>query len=81
MDGRCRTGQVIDLIDFEVDRVDNVVTDAFKMEISEQMTDVILAAGVKIVEAKEVLSVCEKPFAQVRSEKACLLYTSPSPRD
>jgi hypothetical protein len=70
MDGGCRTGQVVDLIDFEVDRVDDVVTDAFKMGISQQMADVVLAAGEKIVEAKEILSLCEKPLAEVRSEKA-----------
>ena len=70
MNGGCRTGQVVDLIDFEVDRVDDVVTDAFKMGISQQMADVVLAAGVKIIEAKELLSLCEKPLAEVRSEKA-----------
>ena len=55
MDGRCRTGQVVDLIDFEVDRVDDVVTDAFEMGISQEMADVVLAAGEKIVEAKDIL--------------------------
>jgi hypothetical protein len=40
------------------------------MGISQQMADVVLAAGVKIVEAEELLSLCEKPLAEVRSEKA-----------
>ena len=63
-------GEVVNLIDFEVDGVDNVVTDAFKMGIPKEMADVVLAAGEKIVEAKDLLSLGEKPLAEVRSEKA-----------
>jgi hypothetical protein len=37
------------------------------MGISQQMADVVLAAGVIIVEAKEILSRSEKPLAEVRS--------------
>jgi len=40
------------------------------MVISEQMADVVLAAGIKVVEAEKILSFREKPLAEMRSEKA-----------
>jgi hypothetical protein len=69
MNGGCRAGQVVDLIDFEVDGVGDVVTDAFEMVVPEKMADVVLAAREKIVEAQDVLSFGEKPLAEVRSEE------------
>ena len=55
--------------EFEVDGVGDVVTDAFKMVIPQEMADVVLAAGEKIVEAEDILPLGEKPLAEVRSEK------------
>jgi hypothetical protein len=69
MNGGCRTGQVVDLIHFEVDGVGDIVTNAFEVVIPEEMADVVLAAREKIVKAQDLLSFGEKPFAQVRSEK------------
>jgi hypothetical protein len=40
------------------------------MGIPKEMADVVLAAGEKIVEAKDLLPLGEKPLAEVRSEKA-----------
>ena len=70
MNGRCRTGEVVDLIHFQVDGVDDVVTDAFKVRISQEMADVVLAAGEEVVEAQDLLPLGEQPFAEMRTEKA-----------
>ncbi len=64
MDRGGRAGQVVDLIDFQVDRVDDVVTDAFKVRISKEMTDIVLASGKEVVEAEDLMS-----LARSRSQR------------
>jgi hypothetical protein len=70
MDGRGRTGQIVDLIDLEIDWEGHIVPDEFKMFLFEQMFDVAARTGEKIVEANDVGAFRQQSFAQMRAEKS-----------
>ena len=70
MDGRGRTGKVIDLIDLQIDGVDDVVADAFKTRVSQEVVDVVLVSRKEVVEAKDPVPLEKEPFAQMRSQEA-----------
>jgi len=40
MDGACGAGHVVDFIDFEVDGLDDIVTDEFEVVVIEEVGDV-----------------------------------------
>ena len=63
-------GEVVDLIDFQPDRLRDVVPDQLEVRPAEQVRDVRLLAGEEIVEADDVVPLVDEPFAQVRAEKA-----------
>jgi hypothetical protein len=46
------------------------VADAFKVRVSHEVTDIILAPGKEVVEAQDLMSLDKKPFAEMRTEKA-----------
>ena len=67
---RGRAGEVKDAIDFEQDRLDDVVADELEIAVAEQMHDVGALAAEKIVEADDFVAVLEQPLAQMRAEKS-----------
>src|SRR5436309_3222546 len=69
MDGGCRTGQVIDLVHLDVEREGDIVPHDFKMRIAEEMRDVVLCAGKKIVDAQHIVTRRQETLAKMRSEK------------
>jgi hypothetical protein len=69
VDGRSRTGQVVDLIDFNVQRDANIMPDQFKKRIIEKRDDIFLGAGEKIIYAKDIMSFAQQFFTQVGAEK------------
>jgi hypothetical protein len=46
------------------------VADGFKAWVSQEMADIVLASGKEIVEAKDLISLDEKSFAEMRTKKA-----------
>ena len=66
---RSRTGQVEDLIHFQIDRDRNVVPDQLKIRVGEKMADVGFLAREKIVETNDVVPQIKEPFAQKGTEE------------
>ena len=58
--GRGGAGEVVDLVDFQQDRLRDVVPDQLEIRPVEQMGDVRLLAGEKIVEADHVVPVARR---------------------
>ena len=69
MNGRCGTGEIVDLIDLEQDRLGHIMTDELELFIVEKMDDVLLSSGEKIVEANNFITFGQKSFAQMRTDK------------
>jgi len=70
VDGRCGTGEVIDLVYLQVDGIDDVVAKTFEMGVGQEVEDVFLAARVEVVEAKDIMALGQKTFAEMGAEKA-----------
>jgi hypothetical protein len=69
MNGRCRAGQTVDLVDLEHYWLRNIVADQFKILIVAKMSDVLLSAGKKVVKAHYLISIIQKPFAKMRTDE------------
>ena len=64
-----RASEVVDLVNFDVQRECDIVTQQFKPGIAQQVQHVIAAAGKKIVHAENIVPVSEKPLTQMTAEK------------
>ena len=69
MDRRCRAGQIVDLIHFQGDGIDEVVSHDLKMGIVSQMKDIFLRPGKKIVQADYVIALIQQDFTKMTSNK------------
>ena len=69
MDGRGRTGQVIDLVHLHVEREGNVVAHEFEVRIVQQCQDVVLGPGEEVVHTQDVVTFVQESFAEVGAEK------------
>jgi hypothetical protein len=67
--GSRRAGEVVDLVDFEPDRHRHVVPDQLEVGFAQQVGDVRLLAGEKVVEADHVVPEFHQPLAQMGTEK------------
>jgi len=78
MNGRSRTGKVIDPVHLQQDRLGYVVADKLEAVIVHEMDDVPLASGKKIIETDDIMPFPEQSFTQVRTDKtgaSCNQYT------
>jgi hypothetical protein len=64
MNRRCRAGEVVDLVDFHIEREGNVVAEYLKARIVKKMQHIVARTGVVIVHAEDVIALSQKPFAQ-----------------
>jgi len=69
MHRRGRTGQIVDLVHFDIQRKSDVVPHQLEARVLEQVLDVGLAAGEEIVDAQYVVPGGKQALAQVRAEK------------
>ncbi len=67
---RRRAREVVDLVDFHVQRKRHVVTHQLEIRRIEQVRDVVLRARVEIVDAQHVVPGRHEALAQMRTEKA-----------
>ena len=67
---RGRAGQIVNAINLELERVDDIVTDQFEVRIPQQMFDVLFSSGEKIVEADDIMPLTDETVAQVGSQKS-----------
>jgi hypothetical protein len=66
---RGRAGQVVNAVDLEFERVNNIMADQFEARMTEKMFDVLFAPGEKIVHTKDVMLLGNEAVAKVRPEK------------
>jgi len=70
VDGRGGTGEVVDLVDFDVEREAHVVAHEFESRVAQEVGNVVLAARVEVVQAQHVVSLPEQALAKVGPEEA-----------
>ena len=63
MDRRSRAGEIVNFVDFNIERKSDVVAKQFKRLVVEQMGDVAPCPGEKIVDAEHVVSGVKQTFA------------------
>jgi hypothetical protein len=63
-------GEIVDFIDFDVERKRHVVTHEFKPLVVEKRRDVVARACEEIVDAQYILAIGEQAFAQIGTEEA-----------
>jgi hypothetical protein len=63
-------GEVVDLVDLELEGVADVVADEFEAFVVEEVLDVALSAGEEVVEADDFVAFVEEAFAEVGTEEA-----------
>ena len=62
-------GEVVDLIDFEFERVDHIVTNQFKVRICQQVTDITLKASEEVVETEYLMAFVKKTFGKMGAKE------------
>jgi hypothetical protein len=65
----CRTGEIVNLIDLDIERKRHVVPHQLEVLRTEQAGDVALAAGIEIIDAQHVVFLAHEPRAQMRAQK------------
>ena len=68
---RCRrAGEIVDFIHLKPDRVRDIVPNEFEVPHLEQIDNIALLTGEKIVEADHVVPLLHHPLAERRPQKA-----------
>ncbi len=70
VDRRRRAGEVVDLVDLDVERKRHVVADELEARMVVQVLDVALGAGEEIVDAEHLVALLQQPVAQMRAEES-----------
>ena len=70
MDGLCRTGQVVDLVDLHIEGIGNVMTHELEMMVVEQRLYIVLRPGEEVVHAEDGVTLVQQPVAEVGTQKA-----------
>jgi hypothetical protein len=70
MDRRGGTREVVDLVNLEQDRFSHIVPDELKSVVVQQVKDVFLSPGKKIVKTNNFVAFVQKSFAKMRSDKS-----------
>jgi hypothetical protein len=70
VDRRGRTGEVVDLVHLDDDRLRHVVAQELEPVIVEEVLDVLAGAGEEVVEADDLVAGAEQLLAEVRAEKS-----------
>ena len=63
MDGRCRTGEILDFIDLDIEREAHVVAHQFETRMSKQGMHIVPRPGVEVVDAKDFVAVRQQAIA------------------
>ena len=70
MDRRSRACEVVDAVDFDVQRKRHVVPHQLEIRLAQQMRHVLARAGVEVVDAQDVLPVLDEALAKMRADEA-----------
>ena len=70
MGGRCRTGKVVNPINLVLEVIDDIVTHQFKARIVDEMLDIDLSTGKKIIQTDDFVSLGDQAFAEVGTKES-----------
>jgi hypothetical protein len=70
VDGRGRAGEVVDLVYLDIEREGDVMAHQFETRLLQEVGDVVLPAGEKIIDTQNILALRDEPLAQVRAEES-----------
>ena len=70
VDRRGRAGEIVDLVDLDIERERHVVPHQLEMRIAEAGDDVVLVAGEVVVDAQHVVARRQQALAEMRAEEA-----------
>src|SRR5450755_1694784 len=70
MDGRGRAGEIVDLVDLDIERKGDVVPHQLEAGMPDEMRDVVLVAGEEVVDAENVVAIRQQAFAEMRTQEA-----------
>ena len=70
VDRRGRAGQIVDLVDLDIERKRHVVADQLEAMVIERCVDIAPRAGEIVVDADDAGALFQQPLAQVRAEKS-----------
>ncbi len=65
----CRGRQVIDRVNFDIEREGHIVTHELKTRVGEQMLDIPLRPGEVIVDGDDVVALVQEALGEVRANK------------
>jgi hypothetical protein len=65
VDRRGGAGKMIDPIHFDEHGVDDIMSNQFKVGMSEEMPDIVLTAGEKIIDTDDVFASIEKCLTEM----------------
>jgi hypothetical protein len=63
MNRRGGASEVVDLVDFDIERMRNVVAQCLRARIREQMLYILSPSCIVIVDAQDFVAVSKQPFA------------------
>jgi hypothetical protein len=69
MDRRRRTGEVIDLVRMQIQRIRDVVPHHLETRVFAKMSDIAPAAGEEVVDTDDFVPFPQQALAQVRTQK------------
>jgi hypothetical protein len=70
VDRRCRTGEVVDLVDLDIERKADVVPQELEAWVQVQVVEVALGRRKQIVDADHLMALSEQPVDEVRAEES-----------
>ena len=70
MNRRGRAGEIVDLVDLDIERKGHVVTDELETLLTNKVFDVAPRAGEEIIHTEHFVTAGEQIFAKKRADKA-----------
>ncbi|HET7238356.1 MAG TPA: hypothetical protein VFI76_04980, partial [Terrimicrobiaceae bacterium] len=59
---RRRASQIVNLIDLDLERIDDVMSDQLELRILQKVGDVLFPAGEKVVQTQNLVALIDKPI-------------------
>ena len=70
VNGRCRAGKIVDLLDFHIEREGHIMTHELKAGIVQKFLDIGSGTGKKVVHAENFVTFVKQTLAQMCAKKA-----------
>ena len=70
MNRRCRTREIENLVDLDIERKADVVTHQLEPRVRQQVMHVLAGAGVEVIDAENFVTALQQPLAQMRADEA-----------